>query len=86
MTTASTPSIVSPVLDPLADRDSMAAALRLVEREAENFLAGVDEALVRPTGSPTFDGRLPDAGTGSLGVCTSARRSSRTGSRFGRRS
>jgi len=44
----------------------MPAALRLVEREAEKFLAGVDEALVRPTGTPALDGGLPDAGTGSL--------------------
>jgi hypothetical protein len=66
MTTASTPSIVSPAPDPLADRESLASALRLVVREAEKFLGSVDEALVRPTGSPALDGRLPAGGIGSL--------------------
>lgn len=66
MTTASTPSIVSPAPDPLADRESLPSALRLVVREAEKFLGSVDEALVRPTGSPALDGRLPAGGTGSL--------------------
>ena len=63
---ASTPSIVSAVPDPIEDRESLAAALRLVEREAESYLAAVDGALVRPKGTPELDGRLPENGTGSL--------------------
>jgi hypothetical protein len=42
------------VADPIADRDQLASALRLIEREAEAFLAEVDEALVRPPGGPAI--------------------------------
>lgn len=52
--------------DPLVDHDRLADALRLIEREAETYLAGVDEALVRPRGAPTFDAGLPSDGVGSL--------------------
>ena len=63
---ASTPSTVSAVADPIADRDQLASALRLIEREAEAYLAEVDEAAVRPPGEPSIDGRLPADGAGSL--------------------
>ena len=56
--------------DPIADRDSLAAALRLVEREAERYLAAVDDAMVRPTGAPVLDGGLPAEGVGSLHALT----------------
>src|SRR5690242_11790864 len=52
--------------DPIADRAQLAEALRLVEREAEKYLASVDSALVRPPGAPSIDGTLPMQGTGSL--------------------
>jgi glutamate/tyrosine decarboxylase-like PLP-dependent enzyme len=54
------------VPDPVADRDQLTAALRLIEREAEAYLATVDQALVRPPGHPTLDGGLPAEGAGSL--------------------
>ena len=66
MTTASTRSIVSAMPDPISDHDAVAAALRLVEREAERYLEAVDGALVRPPGSPRIDGGLPAQGIGSL--------------------
>src|SRR5437868_6546560 len=52
--------------DPLHDRDQLGDALRLIQREADAYLASVDEALVRPTGQPAFEGRLPARGAGSL--------------------
>lgn len=52
--------------DPLADRGDLEGALRLIEREAEAYLSGVDEALVRPPGQPKIDGALPSDGSGSL--------------------
>ncbi|MFI5166872.1 MAG: hypothetical protein ACHQQS_09655 [Thermoanaerobaculales bacterium] len=52
--------------DPIRDRDALASALRLIEREAESFLAGVDAALVRPPGQPAIEGELPSDGVGSL--------------------
>ena len=52
--------------DPLADRGDLEGALRLIEREAEAYLSGVDEALVRPPGQPDLGGALPIEGTGSL--------------------
>lgn len=61
-----TPSIVSAMPDPIAERQKLADALRLVEREAESYLASVDTARVRPPGSPAIGGRLPERGVGSL--------------------
>lgn len=52
--------------DPLADRGDLERVLRLIEREAEAYLSGVDEALVRPPGQPDLGGALPVEGTGSL--------------------
>lgn len=52
--------------DPLLDRDAMVDALRLIEREAEAYLATVDDALVRPPGQPEVDGALPVDGSGTL--------------------
>ena len=52
--------------DPILDRERLAEALRLIAREAEDFLANVDEALVRPSGAPEFDGGMPKRGVGSL--------------------
>ncbi len=52
--------------DPLHDRDRIAAALRLIEREAEAYLAEVDEALVKPPGEPDLEGGLPSSGSGSI--------------------
>jgi glutamate/tyrosine decarboxylase-like PLP-dependent enzyme len=57
---------VSAVADPLQDHGQVAAALRLITREAEAYLASVDEALVKPPGQPAIDGRLPAQGAGSL--------------------
>ena len=56
--------------DPIADREHLAEALRLVEREAEKYLASVDSAMVRPPGDPVIDGNLPDQGVGSLQALT----------------
>lgn len=52
--------------DPIADHERVADALRLIEREAEAYLAAVDEATVKPRGEPAIDGSLPDAGVGSI--------------------
>ncbi len=52
--------------DPLTDHGVVEMALRLIEREAEAYLATVDEAMVRPPGHPTLDGDLPPEGIGSL--------------------
>ena len=57
---------MSAVPDPLHDRDHLAEALRLIEREAESYLASVDDALVRPPGRPAVEGGLPATGVGSL--------------------
>src|SRR5207247_426529 len=58
---------IATVADPILDRDSLDECLRLVAREAVEYLAGVDEALVRPAGTPDgMAGPLPDEGTGSL--------------------
>ena len=65
-TTACTRSTVSAVADPLSDREHLASALRLVEREAEAYLAAVDEALVRPPGKPSIADAMPEHGAGSL--------------------
>ena len=52
--------------DPLTDHGELAAVLRLVEREAEAYLAAVDDARVRPPGEPLISGDLPVEGSGSL--------------------
>src|SRR5947199_10068340 len=65
--------------DPILDRERLAEALRLVEREAEAFLAQVDEALVRPPGAPAIDAALPAEGLGSLEALSELVRSSTEG-------
>ena len=65
--------------DPIRDRDQLVSALRLVEREAEVFLAQVDEALVRPPGAPAIDAALPAEGLGSLEALSELVRSSTEG-------
>jgi glutamate/tyrosine decarboxylase-like PLP-dependent enzyme len=58
---------IATVADPILDRDALDECLRLVAREAADYLAGVDEALVRPAGTPEdVGGPLPDEGVGSL--------------------
>src|SRR6058998_4084586 len=52
--------------DPILDRERLAEALRLIARVADQFLANVDEALVRPSGAPEVDGGMPERGVGSL--------------------
>ncbi len=53
--------------DPLSDRANLAAALDLAAREAKAYLAGIDEALVRPPGSAGLPGmELPEQGIGAL--------------------
>ena len=61
---------MSAVSDPLHDRARLAEALRLIEREAEAYLAAVDTALVRPPGEPVIDGELPIEGAGALQALT----------------
>jgi glutamate/tyrosine decarboxylase-like PLP-dependent enzyme len=53
--------------DPLGDHGQLAAALRMVEREAEAYLAGIDDALVRPPSTPEAGPApaLPEDGSGS---------------------
>lgn len=52
--------------DPLLDHDRLADVLRMIERSAENYLAMVDEARVKPPGEPAIDGGLPAGGVGSV--------------------
>lgn len=52
--------------DPIADHDRLVDALRLIEREAQAYLACVDEAMVKPKGQPEIDGSLPESGVGSM--------------------
>src|SRR5919109_3395543 len=55
--------------DPILDRDALAECLRLVAGEAAEYLAGVDQAFVRPPEPGAADGvagPLPDEGAGSL--------------------
>ena len=52
--------------DPIADHDRLVDALRLIEREAQAYLAGVDEAMVKPKGQPELNGLLPQSGIGSM--------------------
>jgi glutamate/tyrosine decarboxylase-like PLP-dependent enzyme len=67
------------VPDPIRDRDQLVSALRLIEREAEAYLAQVDEALVRPPGEPAIDDGLPAEGVGSVAALTELVRSSTEG-------
>ena len=67
---ASTRCTVSAVADPLYDRAQLAEALRLIEREAEDYLGAVATALVRPPSEPVIDGNLPTEGAGSLQALT----------------
>ncbi len=48
--------------DPILDRGDLDPSLRLVVDEVTRFLAGLDEARVRPPGEPGagLDGPLPD--------------------------
>jgi glutamate/tyrosine decarboxylase-like PLP-dependent enzyme len=58
---------IAAVADPILDRDALDECLRLVARGAADYLAGVDEALVRPAGAPDgLGGSLPDEGVGSV--------------------
>ena len=53
--------------DPILDHDVLDECLRLVAAEAAEYLAGVDEAPVRPAGTPDdIGGSLPDEGAGSV--------------------
>lgn len=52
--------------DPIEDRGDLNAVLRLVEREAEAYLAAIDTALVRPPGGEEPKAALPSDGVGSL--------------------
>jgi glutamate/tyrosine decarboxylase-like PLP-dependent enzyme len=55
------------VPDPLFDHGNLGAALRLVAAEAEAYLAGVDDAAVRPPGRADIEANpLPAEGVGSL--------------------
>ena len=65
--------------DPKADRDTIAEALRLIEREAETYLASVDDALVRPPGQPDIGGNLPVEGSGALQTLMELAAASREG-------
>ena len=67
------------VPDPIAEREQIASALRLIEREAEALLSQVDEALVRPPGTPTISSAMPDEGIGSLAALTELVQSSSEG-------
>src|SRR5438132_597869 len=64
--TVSTRCTVSRMADPLSDRDEVAAAMRLIEREAEEYLGSLDDAPARAPGEPTLDDALPEQGVGSL--------------------
>jgi glutamate/tyrosine decarboxylase-like PLP-dependent enzyme len=58
------------VPDPLTDLDDLAAVLRLAEREAEAYLAAIDEAKVRPPGETRVEGDLPAEGSGAVQALT----------------
>src|SRR6266581_1394369 len=62
-------SSLSGVPDPLSDHANIAAALDLAAKEAKAYLAGIDDALVRPrTNDVVREMDLPDEGIGSLGA------------------
>ena len=53
--------------EPIRDRGELNEVLRLVEREAESYLAAIDTAPARPPGSGSLpDAALPSDGVGSL--------------------
>ena len=52
--------------DPITDPERLDDAMRLVEREAERYLAALEDSLVRPHGGDPVDGSLPDEGVGSM--------------------
>jgi glutamate/tyrosine decarboxylase-like PLP-dependent enzyme len=54
------------VPDPQTERDQLAGALRLIEREAEEYLGAIDDAMVRPSQEPSFGGELPGPGVGTM--------------------
>jgi glutamate/tyrosine decarboxylase-like PLP-dependent enzyme len=56
--------------DPLGERALVTDALRLIEREAEAYLAAVDDALVRPPSEAALDGSLPSHGSGTVEALT----------------
>ena len=57
--------------DPLSDHGNLGAALRMVAAQAEAYLAGIDDAPVRPRqNTDAVDGRLPVEGVGSLAALT----------------
>ncbi len=66
--------------DPILDRDALDDCLRLVAGEAAQYLAGVDEAPVRPIGAPNgIGGPLPDEGAGSLAALRTLVEAAETG-------
>ena len=57
--------------DPLSDRVNVAAVLDLAAKEAKAYLAGIDDALVRPEGSEAIrDMEMPEQGVGALAALT----------------
>jgi glutamate/tyrosine decarboxylase-like PLP-dependent enzyme len=57
--------------DPLSDRVNLAAVLDLAAKEAKAYLAGIDDALVRPQGSEAIrDMEMPEQGVGALAALT----------------
>ena len=56
--------------DPILEHDALEESLRLAADEAAKYLAGIDEARVRPSGQlddrDGFAGALPEEGAGSL--------------------
>jgi hypothetical protein len=58
---------IATVADPILDRAALDECLRLVAAEAAEYLAGADEAPVRPVAAPEeIGGSLPEEGVGSL--------------------
>lgn len=58
-------------MDPISDHAHLAEVLDLAAREAKAYLAGIDEALVRPQGSEAIlDMELPEQGVGALAALT----------------
>jgi len=67
------------VADPIHDRDAVVEALRLVTREAEEYLGSLDDSLVPPRGQPAHDESMPDSGVGSLRALSDLIAASRDG-------
>ena len=58
-------------MDPISDRANLAAALDLAAKEAKAYLAGIDDALVRPLGFEAVrEMQLPEHGVGALAALT----------------